>query len=129
MNQSRFLAKVLGLYLIIVALAYLVNMSVYTGIITNLLNNNALMIITAFMTLIIGLLLVVAHNVWEFSWRVIITIVGWLTLIKAVCLLFFPDYMNHMNLQILQNTSVISISLFIDLILGLILLFFGFKKN
>ena len=40
--------------------------------------------------LIIGLLVVLSHNVWEADYRVVITIIGWLALIKGIAYLTLP---------------------------------------
>jgi hypothetical protein len=129
MENSRFLAKAIGLYLVIVALAFYFNMTQYTSYVVDLINNSALMLVTGLMTLIIGILLVVSHNVWQLSWRLIITLIGWATLLKAVCLLFCPESMSQTNLQMMQSATVMYASIIIDLILGVILLFFGFRKS
>jgi hypothetical protein len=42
-------------------------------------------------TIIIGLLSVVAHNVWTTDWRVVITIFGWTSLLKGVTQFAFPQ--------------------------------------
>ncbi len=46
-------------------------------------------------TLVIGLAMVLVHNVWVLDWRVAITILGWLTLLKGFDLLFFPERMKN----------------------------------
>jgi hypothetical protein len=44
------------------------------------------------MALVFGLLIVMFHNVWVGSWEVIITILGWLALLKGVVLLVQPEF-------------------------------------
>jgi uncharacterized membrane protein len=39
----------------------------------------------------LGILLTVSHQVWTRDWRVVITILGWLILVKGVMRILFPD--------------------------------------
>lgn len=46
---------------------------------------------TGYITFLLGLATVVAHNVWVADWRVAITILGWITLFKGIEKIGFPD--------------------------------------
>ena len=50
-----------------------------------------LVFLSGIYTLILGLLVVVSHNLWTSDWRVIITILGWTTLSKGVFLILLPQ--------------------------------------
>ena len=94
MDRSKFLSKVIGLYLIIVSAAILTNMQQFITQVNNLVNNAPLMFMTGFCTTIIGLLMVVSHNIWQLSWRFIITFIAWVTLIKGVSIVLYPQYID-----------------------------------
>jgi uncharacterized protein YacL len=128
MDTSKFLAKVLGGYLIIVSNAMNVNMPQFITNVNNLINNAGLMLVSGFFTLIIGLLMVMSHNVWQWNWRVIITIFGWLALLKGASLVIYPQFLDQLSLLFISNTNAAFIGAGIDLILGLVLSYFGFKR-
>jgi hypothetical protein len=46
---------------------------------------------TGYITLLLGLITVVLHNVWVADWRISITILGWATLLKGIEKIAFPD--------------------------------------
>ena len=115
MNVSKFLSKVLGLYLLIASIAMLSNMAQFTGYVNLLVNNTPLMFVMGFITLIIGILLVVSHNIWEWGWRVIITIIAWIFLLKGISILFFPQFIDQLSLLFVQNAAFSYISGCIDL--------------
>lgn len=129
MEISKFLGKVLGIYLIIVSLALLVNMEQFASNVNGLLSNSPLMFTTGFFTVILGVLMVVAHNIWQWNWRVIITIIGWIALLKGLSILFYPAWINQTSTLFIQNTTVAYIAGAIDLVLGLVLCYFGFRKE
>lgn len=127
MNVSKFLSKVLGIYLLVVSMVLLIKMQQFTGLVLNLINDAPLMFVTGFMSLILGILMVVSHTIWEWDWRVLITLIAWLTLLKGISLLFYPQFIGHLSFLFVQNTTVVYLAGGLDLILGLILCYFGFK--
>jgi len=54
----------------------------------------AITVSTGYITFLLGLVTVVLHNVWVMDWRVVITILGWSTLIKGILKIGFPGYVN-----------------------------------
>ena len=45
------------------------------------------------MNLVIGIAMVVGHNIWDGSWRVVITVIGYLGLVKGFVILTWPEAM------------------------------------
>ena len=125
MDRSKFLSKVIGLYLIIVSAAILTNMQQFITQVNNLVNNAPLMFMTGFCTTIIGLLMVVSHNIWQLSWRFIITFIAWVTLIKGVSIVLYPQYIDKTTAIFMQNVDVAHGAAYFDLALGLLLCYFG----
>lgn len=91
MELSLFLGKVVGLYFIIFGAAYILRRDALMAAVDAYFGNGALVLLGAALSLIIGLLLVFSHNVWEMSWRVLITLVGYLSLLKGIVHLFAPE--------------------------------------
>ncbi len=129
MNISRFLSKVFGIYLVLISAAFLLNMNELKTILQDLLHNHSLMLVSGFFTLIIGLLLIVSHNIWQFNWKLIITILSWIIFLKGVSIIFFPQFIDKLTLYFVQNSYFAYGSIILDLIIGFVLLYFGFRKN
>jgi hypothetical protein len=51
-------------------------------------------IATGYITFLLGLATVVAHNVWVLDWPVAVTILGWVTLFKGIEKIGFPERVN-----------------------------------
>lgn len=49
---------------------------------------------TGYITMLLGLVTVVAHNVWVWDWPVVVTVLGWVTLCKGIEKVCFPDRVN-----------------------------------
>ncbi len=127
MDTSKFLGKVIGFYLLIIGSAMLSNMHQFTSHVVKLIHDTQLMFVSGFFALIIGLLLVVSHNIWQWSWRVIITIIAWLTLIKGVSIVYFPGYLDIITIHFVRNMQVAYAAAGIDVVLGLVLIYKSLK--
>ncbi len=91
MDVSHFLAKVVGIYMILAGLLVALKHHSLREMINEYFNSPALVMIGGMMSVIIGLLLVVSHNVWELNWKIVITLMGYLTLFKGILHWFFTE--------------------------------------
>ena len=61
---------------------------------------------TGLMTLVIGIALVVGHNIWDGSWRVVITVIGYLSLVKGFVILIWPQAMITMTEGMVESGAI-----------------------
>lgn len=61
---------------------------------------------TAIVTLVLGIVLVVFHNVWVVGWPLFVTILCWLTLIKGIVRLWIPDQVHALARVMLQRKGL-----------------------
>jgi hypothetical protein len=90
MDLSAQLAAIIGPLLILVGLGTLLNRDHYRKMITAFLENAELYYFSGAMAFVIGLALVLHHNLWVADWRVAITIIGWMSLIKGTVRILVP---------------------------------------
>ncbi len=90
MDNSIFLAKFWGWYLIIFFLILSFNPKRIKQIFTDL-NDEKFLILTAFIAIIVGLVNILFHNVWELNWKILITLIGWVSLFIGLALFIFPN--------------------------------------
>ena len=91
MDTSLFLAKLLGLYLIVASLLWLVRGQAFDRMVEALMDDPGIRALSGFLSLVIGLAMVTAHSVWEPNWRSVITVFGYLALGKGIWLLGWPE--------------------------------------
>jgi len=75
-NISFFLAKFWGWYLIIFFTILSFNPKRILQLLKDL-QDQKFVILISFTAIIIGLLNILTHNIWEADWRLIITLIGW----------------------------------------------------
>lgn len=128
MTTSIILAQILGLYLLLMSAAMLINKSYYQETLITMLQNSGVMFLIAVISLLCGVLLVVFHNIWVPDWRVVITLLAWLGLLKGVVRLFFPNTILKWS-HCIQNHGVYYSSLGICAVVGLYLIYKGFFNH
>jgi hypothetical protein len=124
MNLSNFYARLLGFYLVIISIGMFFRGDAIRDLISQT-SHNTVMTSLGLFGLILGLAIVVSHQVWK-GWPIIITIVGYWIAIKGIIIIFYPEWIFKI-VQVAWNGSNLQIALGFDLILGLILLFCGYK--
>lgn len=125
METSILVAKILGVAYIAIGLGMLLNPAYYYKMYKELLKDSPLMYISAFVPLVVGILLITYHNIWEYSWVVIITVIGWLAFIKGLFLLVIPKALIKLSQSWLKAKGSFGLIGFIVLVLGLVLCYFG----
>jgi len=122
MELSLFLGKVVGAYLLIVGIAYMVRVDLFQEALREFTESPAFMVFGAVLSLIIGLLMVFGHNVWEWNWRVVVTIVGYLSLLKGIMNLFYPEWARYFA-EMYRDKTAYTITGGVTIFLGLYLLY------
>ncbi|NEV94971.1 hypothetical protein G3567_12570 [Psychroflexus sp. YR1-1] len=105
MDSSIFLAKFWGWYLIIFFFILSVNPKRIKQIFNDL-KDEKFLIIFSFMAIIVGLLNTLFHNIWEPSYKIIITLIGWTSLFLGLALFMFPEqtvkWLEIINIKMVQ---------------------------
>lgn len=92
MDISIFLARFWGsLFMILGALSVGAKL---LGRVIQYTEDKTITVSTGYITFLLGLATVVAHNVWVLDIRVAVTILGWVTLLKGMEKIAFPDRVN-----------------------------------
>ena len=126
METSLFIAKILGLCFLIVAVGIMCNRTFYQRVMEDYCKNTFLILFGGMLALIIGLIIVLTHNVWVARWPVIITIYGWGGVIKGVWLIVFPNTVYGFMQAFIRNKILVSVHSVLVIALGTFLTYFGY---
>lgn len=91
MDVTLFLAKAIGIWMVSVGIGALRASDTFKTIGKEFTSEKLSWYLGALFAYIIGILIVLTHNVWEFNWPVLITIFGWIGLLKGISLIVFPE--------------------------------------
>lgn len=87
-------------------------------------NNLGLVYVAGFFNLALGLMVIILHNVWTWDWRVLITILGWLGVVKGLVRFYFPEKLFVVVKKFSPKVLIVSCSIFF--IIGIYLVYIGF---
>ena len=126
MEISMSLAQVFGPLFAIGGLGLLINMKKAKKMVGELEKNYALMFFMSFFLIILGMILVLSHNVWEFSWKLILTLIAWGTLVKGALFMLVPDPFIKFAKKFAKMPWCYPVGGVVWLVFGLVLCYFGF---
>jgi hypothetical protein len=129
MDISIFLAKALAIYFIVVSLSLLINGAKMRDILEDCLNDKTLLFILGILALIVGILMVLVHNIWVADWRVVITLLAWASLLKGIARVVFIQRNQLVMKVFVENHSGYLILSIVTLLIGLFLAYHGFMIN
>lgn len=90
MEFTIFFARLWGSFFIIFGLLFIITRQL--GKTIEMTDDKAFVISTGYITMLMGLVTVILHNIWVAGWEVVITILGWSTLLKGIMKIGFPEH-------------------------------------
>ena len=126
MENSILLAKFIGTYFIVIGVGLVFNLKVYRKVLEDFFKNSALVYVTGLITFIVGLAIVLSHNIWVADWRVIITVSGWMALIKGALLIILPGTLVKITEAYVKNINLLVVPGIIMLAIGTFLMIKGY---
>ncbi len=125
--MSIILAKILGLYFLSIGLAFLIHPDRLRTIYPRVIKDESFLMIGGMIALLLGAVVVSIHNTWVLGWPIIITLLGWWSLIKGFMLLVTPNFIRLFSFIENRSDTFYRVISAIYLVLGLFLVYKGFS--
>jgi hypothetical protein len=90
MSSTAFLARLLGLFILAIAAAILINRRGIIAAFESLSQHGDTLLLAELIGLGVGLAIVLSHEVWTNVLGVIVTLLGWFIFLRALILLLLP---------------------------------------
>lgn len=123
--HTILLAQGMGLYLVITAVIMLARPNYYKELLTHIKVSNSTITLAAIVGLMLGIALVLVHNIWIWESEVLITIISWFVLIQSVLWLSFPNCMINCNQKLYSGWTYYLVAIIAGII-GVTLMAHGF---
>ncbi|MEY8346910.1 hypothetical protein AALF16_01105 [Bacillus cereus] len=91
MTISTFLGLFWGWIILIVSGILFVRPSVLRELKRLVVEDRGSGIIYGFLSIFLGLSTVILHNIWDFNWQGFVTLIGWLSLLKGIYIIAYPE--------------------------------------
>jgi len=125
MELSIFLAKFLGLYILIFVAIWVARKKQVDSSLASFLSNKTLLFFSGLISLMFGVAIVISHCIWELNWRGLITLFGYLAILKGVMRMGFPEFVKTTAFKILKGKGGDVVRL-VMLVIGAFLAYSGF---
>lgn len=95
MTTTKTIAALAGPTFVVGALSVLLNLSAWPSIAEQAFGDAPLIYLSGYFLFVAGLAIVNAHNRWTPGWELLVTLVGWLTLLAGITRILFPARLLH----------------------------------
>ncbi len=126
MGTSVFIAKIMGPYFLLIALSIVVNRGFFQQLMEDYCKSHILILFGGMLAFVFGLVVVQVHNIWVSGWPVLITILGWSSIVKGMWLILFPNSLSGLMQLYIRNRHLLMVNASIAFILGAILSICGY---
>lgn len=123
MDSSMFLAQLFGLLYFVMGIGMLTNQAQFKKVFTDMTTSATFQYLCGMIAVVSGFAIVTFHNIWVRDWVVLVTLMGWASLIKGVLLLVAPGMIVSKAKFWMNRMQLCAVCV---LILGLVLGYFGF---
>ncbi|MDR3534242.1 MAG: hypothetical protein P4L90_27215 [Rhodopila sp.] len=128
--RTIYLGRLIGLWLLILSIAEMINKAAMLDTAAQIVDSPSLLFLSGGLTLVAGLAIVLAHNVWRGGvMPIVVTILGWALLIKGIALLVVPPAGSVGMLRASHYADPYPFYVAIALFLGLYLTVAGFAAR
>jgi hypothetical protein len=114
MEMTIILARFWSILIMAFAVIFLINPK-SLGRLYSYLEDEKFVFIIGFLSFILGLITILLHNVWEANWSIMITIFGWIALIKGISRIAFTSEFS-VNAQRINSINIRWILIFVTVV-------------
>ena len=128
MQNSIFLAKLIGPVMALTGISLLVNESAFRKMAQEFLRSPALIFFSGMLLMPAGLAVVLTHNVWALDWRIIVTLLGWIAVVSGAVRIFAPERAIKLGKKAIARKEYTTAAAAFWLVVGAVLCYFGFRS-
>lgn len=114
MDIALIAAKLLGVHMIVSGLFLLFRGKSVAHLLQDFFNHPAMVYFDGAVLVFLSTLFLLQHNVWDGTWRTVITVIAWMTLVKGVMYILFPEVLHRLvSKKLLDSVNILGIITFV----------------
>lgn len=122
MDYTIFFIKFFGYFFFLMSAALLVSKEGREAIL-GVATDKSFIISTGFLSLMFGLPVIILHNIWSFNVVGLVTVIGWLSVLKGVIRIAKPSYVAELTAKFDSDSKI---WLVVVLLIGAGLMYAGY---
>ena len=128
-SRTRHFARVLGPFLAIVAIVAVIRMRDMPQLLSEFTASSVWPWVTGTFVLLGGVAIVASHQIWRGPAAIIVSVLGWLLVVRGIVLLAFPDVLASVADRIIDLEGAWIPILVVMAVIGLYLTYIGWKPR
>jgi hypothetical protein len=123
MEISLLVAKVVGIYLIVSGLFLLFRGQTVPHLLKDFFDHPAIIYLSGAILMFLSTVYLLQYNVWDGTWRVLVTVVMWATLAKGIAYILAPQMLHRLVTK--KMLGAVSLYGLIAIVAGVYLFYLG----
>ncbi|MFH1366226.1 MAG: hypothetical protein ABIG99_02465 [Patescibacteria group bacterium] len=104
MDIIILVAKILGIYLVVSGLFLIIKGKTIPHLLKDFFDHPAIIYLTGVILIFLSSMYLIQYNIWDGTWRVVVTFFVWLVLLKGLTYIFFPQIFNEEFVKKFRNS-------------------------
>ncbi len=105
MDIPSLVEKTISSYFFIIGISLLIHPGLWIKMLNRIIQEDSGQRTYFFFSLMVGLLVIYTHNIWDFTSGALVTVFGWALLIKSSIAFIYPDFFKKIIPKI-QNIEI-----------------------
>lgn len=126
MDITLFLAQIIGVYFLVVGVGALLNPERMKRAMKEAMQSYLLPYFDGALALIVGLLIVLTHNVWNSLLETLISLVGWIAVVEGMLMMLLPQKTISSMMERFMGAQMTRLIGVASVVLGLYFVYQGF---
>ena len=123
MDTALLVAKILGVYLVVSGFFMILRGKTLPRMLKDFADHPAIVYLTGVILIFLSTLYLLEKNVWDGTWRTLVTVLAWGTFLKGLTYLFAPQLIDTMvTKKMLKSVSIFGV---VAIAAGVYLFFLG----
>lgn len=99
MDIITLTAKVLGIYLVVAGLFLIIKGKTIPHMLKDFFDHPAIVYLTGVILIFLSSIYLLQYNIWDGTWRTLITLFVWLVMLKGLMYIFIPQALNEISVK------------------------------
>ena len=99
MDTIILVSKILGIYLVVSGLFLLIKGRTIPHLLKDFFNHPATVYLTGIILIFLSSMYLIQYNIWDGTWKTLVTIFAWIVMLKGVLYIFCPQALNDMAVK------------------------------
>lgn len=121
MDITILVAKILGIYLVVGGLFLLIKGRTIPHLLRDFFDHPAVVYLTGIILIFLSSMYLIQYNIWNGTWKTLVTIFVWLVMLKGLAYVFAPQVLSETSIK--KSRGLFGIYGLIAIIVGLYLFF------